>query len=95
MKKTFISSYCRGGIIGGALYADESALTFKTNKLTVAREVRNLTLRLDEIEDLQWKWIVFPIASIKMKSGETHRFIIFNKWRFDKHYKEISTLKSI
>lgn len=86
MKKTFICSLCRGGILGGALYLDETAVTYKTNKLTVDKKYKNLVLPLEEIENLSWKRILFPIATFRMKSGAEYKFIIFNKRRFSKYY---------
>ena len=86
MKKTFICSLCRGGILGGALYLDETAVTYKTNKLTVDKKYKNLVLPLEEIENLSWKRMLFPIATFRMKSGEEYKFIIFNKRRFSKYY---------
>jgi len=86
MKKVFICSLCRDGILGGALYLNESSLTYKTNKLTVDKAYRNLVLSLEKIENLTWKRIVFPIATFRMKSGEEYKFIIFNKRRFNKYY---------
>lgn len=86
MKKTFICSLCRGGILGGALYLDETAVTYKTNKLTVDKKYKNLVLPLEEIENLSWKRILFPIATFRMKNGEEYKFIIFNKRRFNKYY---------
>ena len=88
MKKTFICSLIyKGGIIGGALYLDDTAITYKTNKLTVDRKYRNLMLPLDDIREFSWKWIIFPIATLKMASGEEYKLIIFNKKRFDKYYR--------
>ena len=88
MKKTFICSLiCNSGIIGGGLYLDDTTITYKTNKLTVDRKYRNLVLPLDEIRELSWKWIIFPIATLKMASGEQYKFILFNKKRFDKYYR--------
>lgn len=89
MKKSFVCSLCRGGILGGGLYLDDTALTYKTNKLTVDAAYRNLVLPLDEITELNWSWAVFPIATFRMKSGEEFKFIIFNKWRFEKCYNEV------
>ena len=86
MKKTFMCSLCYNGILGGALYLDEVSVTYKTNKLTVDKAYRNLILPLDEIAELTWKWVVFPIAIFHMKNGTEYRFIIFNKRRFQKHY---------
>jgi hypothetical protein len=87
MKKTFMCSLCHNGIVGGALYLDEGALTYKTNKLTIEKAYRNLVLPLGDIVALTWKWIVFPVAIFRMKNGTEYKFIIFNKRRFEKYYK--------
>ena len=93
MKKSFICSLiCHGGILGGGIYIDDTSITYKTNKLTVDKKYRNLVLPLSEISELTWKWIVFPIATLKMANGERYRFIIFNKGRFGKYYTEVKNL---
>ncbi|MBE7085906.1 MAG: hypothetical protein E7366_02005 [Clostridiales bacterium] len=93
MKKSFICSLiCHNGIVGGVLYLDKNSVTYKTNKLTVDRAHRNLVLPLNEIENFTWKWVVFPIATMQMMSGEQYKFIIFNKGRFSKYYTEIKKL---
>ena len=89
MKKAFMCSLCRGGIIGGALYLTDSAITYRTNKLTVDPFYRNLTLPLDRIESVSWRWIVLPVATFHMKGGKEYSFIIFNKHRFCKYYNEL------
>ena len=90
MKKTFMCSLiCHNGIVGGALYLDENSLTYKTNKLTVDRAYRNLVLPLNQIAELTWKWIVFPVATFHMTSGEKYKVMIFNKRRFQKYYAEV------
>ena len=90
MKKSFMCSLiCHNGIVGGALYLDENSVTYKTNKLTVDRAYRNLVLPLNQIAELTWKWIVFPVATFHMTSGEKYKVIIFNKRRFQKYYAEV------
>ena len=87
MKKSFMGSLiCHNGIVGGGIYIDDAAITYKTNKLTVDKKYKNLVLSLNEIRELTWNWIVFQIAIIKMASGEQYKFIIFNKNRFNKYY---------
>ncbi len=88
MKKSFICSLCHNGILGGALYLDDTSLTFRTNKLTVDKAYRNLVLPLDEIVELAWKWIIFPVATFTMKNRTKYTFIIFNKGRFNRYYLE-------
>ena len=93
MKKSFICSIiCNNGILGGGLYIEDNAITYRTNKLTVDRKYKHLVLPMNEICEISWKWIVFPIATVKMTSGEEYKFIIFNKSRFDKYYRELKQL---
>ena len=90
MKKSFMCSLiCRGGILGGGIYIERHAVTYKTNKLTVDRKYRNLVLPFSKIRQLSWKWIVFPIATFQMENGEKYKAIIFNKWRFDKWFHQM------
>ena len=90
MKKSFMCSLiCHNGIVGGALYLDENSLIYKTNKLTVDRAYRNLVLPLNQIAELTWKWVVFPVATFHMTSGEKYKVMIFNKRRFQKYYAEV------
>ena len=85
--KAFACSLCHNGILGGGLYLDSQALTYKTNKLTVDKKYRNLVLPLREIKGISWKWIGVPIATVDMKNGELYKFIIFNKSRFSKWFQ--------
>ncbi|MBR5794831.1 MAG: hypothetical protein IKY26_01665 [Erysipelotrichaceae bacterium] len=87
MKSVFICSLIQNGILGGALYVDEQSITYKTNKLTVSKELRNLVLPISEIQDVTWKWVVFPIATFHMLDQRNYKIIIFNKWRFEKVFR--------
>lgn len=88
--KYLVCSLCHNGILGGALYLDSQSLSYKTNKLTVDKKYRNLVMPLQEIKEISWKWMIFPIATIDMKNGESYKFIIFNKSRFEKWFQEYS-----
>ena len=81
-------SLCHNGILGGGLYLDQQSITYKTQKLTVNKKYRNLVLPWNEIRDITWKWIIFPVATFHMKNGEKYTFVIFNKNRFIKYYEE-------
>ena len=86
--KSFICSLCHNGIIGGGLHLDRQSLTYKTNKLTVGQKYRNLVLPMQEIKQISWKRIIFPVATIDMKNGESYQFMIFNSSRFKKWFQE-------
>ena len=86
--KVFICSLCHHGVLGGALYLDEQALTYKTNKLTVDKKFRNLVMPLEEITEISWRRILFPIVTVHLKNGEAYQFLLFNKSRFDTSFRE-------
>ncbi len=88
MKKIFMCSLCHNGILGGALYLEPNSVTYRTNKLTVDKKYRNLAMPMKDIKDITWKWIVFPIATFHMSSGEEYKIMIYNKNRFVKCYYE-------
>ena len=93
MKKLFMGSLiCNNGILGGGIYIDDTSITYKTNKLTVDKKYRNLELPISKICDIEWKWIVFPIATVRMTNGEEYKFIIFNKGSFSKYFAEVKKL---
>jgi hypothetical protein len=89
MKKSFVCSLCHNGILGGALYLDDNAITFKTNKLTVSYDYRNIVLPLSEIKNVEWKRIIFPIATFYMACGKKYTLLIFNKKRFVKYFNQM------
>ena len=88
--KYLVCSLCHNGVKGGALYFDSQSLSYKTNKLTVDKKYRDLVMPLQEIKEISWKWMIFPIATVDMKNGELYKFIIFNKSRFEKWFQEYS-----
>lgn len=88
--KSFICSLCHNGILGGMIYLDGSSLTYKTGKLTVDSKYRNLVLPLSNVKEISWQWMIFPVATVHMRIGEDYKFIIFNKPRFEKWFKEYS-----
>ncbi len=93
MKKFFMCSIiCSNGIVGGGLYLDKNAITFKTNKLTVDKQLRNLVLPLNRICEISWKRIIFPIATFKIIGGEQYKFLMFNKKAFENSYIEVKNL---
>ena len=95
VRKVFMCSLCHNGILGGGLYLDNNSVTYKTQKLTVSEQYKNLVLPMSEIEGITWKWIIFPVATFRMKTGAKYNIIIFNKWRFKKYYNKYSAEKTL
>lgn len=89
MKKYFPCSFCHNGILGGWLTVTDDCVTYSTGKVTVDAKYRNFPMPISEIESITWKWIVFPVATFTLKDGSAYRFLIFNKWRFEKTMEEL------
>ena len=59
MKKFYIASICRGGILGGGIFADDEGITFRTGKVTVPAALRNLEMKYGDIRDFSEKRVLF------------------------------------
>ena len=84
MKKVFMCSLVKGGLLGGAIYVESDSVTYKTNKLTVDKKYRNLVLLKKDIKEIIWKRIVFPVATFRMANGEEYSVMIFDRAGFEK-----------
>ena len=89
MGNVFACSLCHKGLIGGGLYLEAEGVTFRTNKLTVDKKLRNLNLPVKEIKEITWEQVLFPIATFHMENGESYKLMIFQKRGFCKRYQEI------
>ena len=77
-KQLFIASLCHRGMLGGDLTADGNALTYRTAKLTVTRELRHLEMKYTDILAVtKDKAGVFPAVNIHMKNGKDYKFVVF------------------
>ena len=92
MKKVFLCSLCHGGVLGGALYVRDSDLAYKTNKLILNKEYRNIVIPFDSIAEISWRRVLFPIATITTTDGKSYKFLLYNKKRFLRWYMEASRL---
>lgn len=90
MKKVFIVSLCRKGILGGGIYADQEKLTYRTGKLTVSPRSRNLEMPLGDIVNVSRGYMLFfPTVTLKMRNNEEFKFIVFTPNSFLKTLKEL------
>ena len=78
------------GILGGNLVLDNSTLTYEIQRQRRDIEERywRLVLPFDEIEEIKWKRIVFPLAIFRMKNQEEYRMFIFSKRCFMACYEK-------
>ena len=83
MKKYFIVSLCRNGLLGGGIVVDENKITYKTGKLTVPDKFRNLEMKYADINGFSsGRLLIFPTVTIKMKDSESYKFVVFARKKF-------------
>jgi len=78
MKKYFIVSLIKNGILGGGITADSEAVTYHTGKVTVPDEYRRLEMKYKDISEAEPGWFcILPTVLIKMKNGAEYKFAVF------------------
>lgn len=78
MKKYFMVSLVKNGILGGSLVAEEEAITYRTGKVTVPQAYRNLVMKYEDICEVTPGWLfILPTVTVKMKNGEEYKFAVF------------------
>lgn len=60
---------------------------FRTQKITIPQEVKNLKIVYNEITSIESKrrLLLFPVIDIVLKNQKTYKFIVFNQKYFMNH----------
>ena len=84
MGKMYVVSLCySGGLLGGALYLDDERVTYRTTKLQVPPEVRNMPLPYCRIRRVEKSKALFlPPVTIEMEDGRERKFLVFRRGGF-------------
>ena len=78
MKKYFIVSLIKNGILGGGIVADSEAITYQTGKVTLPQKYRHLVLNYKDISEVTKGWLfILPIIMVKMLDGNEYKFAVF------------------
>lgn len=78
MKKSFVVSLVKNGLLGGGLVVDDDGITYRTNKMTVPREYRNLVMRSEDIAEVtEGRLLFLPTVTIAMEDGKEYKFLVF------------------
>lgn len=78
MKKYFVVSLVKNGILGGGIVADSEAITYHTGKVTVPQEYRHLVMKYEDIRQVTMGWLfILPTVTVKMRSGKEYTFAVF------------------
>ena len=78
MKKYFVVSLVKNGILGGGIAADSDAITYHTGKVTIPQEYRHLVMKYEDICKVTIGWLfILPTVTIKMRNGKEYKFAVF------------------
>ncbi len=91
MKKYFVVSLIKNGILGGGIVADQEAITYRTGKVTIPREYRHLVMKYGDIcEVTTGRLFILPTVLVRMRNGEEYKFaVFFGRKRFVDTLKEM------
>ena len=84
MEKMYMVSLCySGGLLGGALYLDDERVTYRSTKLQVPPEIRNMPLPYCRIRRVEKSRALFlPTVPIEMEDGRERKFLVFGRRGF-------------
>ncbi|WDV44841.1 hypothetical protein PV797_15120 [Clostridiaceae bacterium M8S5] len=84
MKKQFVSSLCHIGAHGGMILLSNEFLVYKTQKLVLSDNYRNIKILYSDIKYIRRcrSLLVFPAVIINLKDGLHYKFIVFNRKQF-------------
>ena len=84
MEKMYMVSLCySGGLLGGALYLDDERVTYRSTKLQVPPEIRNMPLPYCRIRRVEKSKALFlPTVTIEMEDGRERKFLVFRRNSF-------------
>ena len=78
MKKYFVVSLVKNGILGGGIVADSEAITYHTGKVTIPQEYRHLVMRYEDICEVTKGWLfILPTVTVKMRNKKEYTFAVF------------------
>ena len=78
MKKYFVVSLVKNGLIGGGISADSEAITYRTGKVTIPQEYRHLVMKYEDICEVEKGYLfILPTITVKLKSGKDYKFVVF------------------
>ena len=80
MKRVYVASLCKNGLLGGSLYVGDEKIAFRTGKLTVPSQLRNLELHFKNVVGMRKEYIlILPVTAISMKNGEEWKFFVLRR----------------
>lgn len=95
MKKYFVTSLIKGGLLGGGLTADDEKICYKTNKLTVDPELKNIEIPYNEIKAVKrGGFLIFKTYNFTLKDNREYKLLVFTAKALDNILKSKSLYKA-
>ena len=83
MKKAFRGSLCYEGIRGGAITIEGEKVRYRSKALTLPDKYKDIEIPMDEISGVEkGNRFLFPTVIIRMKNGESYKFVVFSRKQF-------------
>lgn len=96
MKRYFIVSLCKNGILGGGIVADSEAIIYYTGKVTIPDKYKKIEMKYKDIISMTVGWLfILPTVALKMNNGEEYKFVVFARKRFVNMLKEMGVNECI
>ncbi len=84
MEENYCASICYQGIQGGAIKLTKEYFIFRSQKLTMPEELKNIKIPYSDIKGLSCirEFFVFPIIRLDLSNGGAYSFWVLNRKRF-------------
>lgn len=90
MKKVYWVSLCYEGAHGGGLYVLGDHLQFRTNKIQLPDNVKNITIPFSEVAQItkSRSLHLFPAILITLRSGVSYKFILLRRTELINYFQK-------
>ena len=77
------SVFCPYGILGGWIEVEEDRFVYRTTKLVMPLEYKEIQMKYVDIENAEAGWaMILPTIKLEMKDGRNYKFVIFSRKKF-------------
>lgn len=90
MRSVYAASIIWRGILGGGIIVESDKMTYKTGKLLLPENIKNLEMPYSIIKEITAGYFLcFPIIDVVLPT-EHYKFIVFNRRRLLKQIHHLS-----
>ncbi len=87
--KTYAASLCWRGLLGGWLVIGDERVSYRTGKLQVPAEIRELDMPFCRITGVERSNLAFlPTVTVRLQNGREWQFLVFGRKGFLRKLEE-------